>query len=101
MPEERTVEDLNKAPSRGSYLGQEWRMGMKDDQKKIDDYAQAILDNFDKENSSICVLAMLSVIDHLALHEKASSEFKKTTISLLSGAALRIKESTIKHNMIN
>lgn len=64
---------------------------MSDTQKKIDINAQKILDIFDGESSSLCVLSMISVFEHLTDSEKATAAFRKQASELLEVQAFRIK----------
>lgn len=64
-----------------------------DSQKKIDDYAQKVLDMFGGENSAVCVLSMLSVIECITVNEKASAAFRKQSADLLDDQSFRIRSS--------
>lgn len=51
--------------------------------KKLQDLSQGVLDMFQSENSSLCILALLNVIDHLSSSNKGSTAFKQQTARLL------------------
>lgn len=62
-------------------------------QKDIDAKAQEVYDLFHNENSSYCVLALLSVIENISVNDKATATFRKSTVSLLDETSFRISSS--------
>lgn len=60
-------------------------------QETIDSFAQQVFEMFDGENSAICVMALLSVIEEVANNDKASAAFRKQTIDLLEVSAQRVR----------
>lgn len=63
------------------------------DQRKINQYAQSINDLFAGENSGTAVMSMLSVIEYVATHDKATASFRCSTADMLEDQALRIRSS--------
>lgn len=63
------------------------------DQRKINQYAQSIIDLTLGENSSIVSLAMLSVFEYIATDDKCSAANRRATAELLEEQALRIRST--------
>ncbi len=61
------------------------------DQQHIDKQAARIWGLFHNENSGAAVLALLSVIEVLALDDRASIAFRRQTVALLKEQAERIQ----------
>ncbi|MDH3325868.1 MAG: hypothetical protein OEM38_04020 [Gammaproteobacteria bacterium] len=64
-----------------------------DNQADINDRAAKILKTLNGENSSSCVLSLVSVIDAIAFSDKASDAFKRDTAMILRDQADRIELS--------
>lgn len=61
---------------------------------RLQEYGQKILDMFNGDNSGLCIATLISVIEYLALSNKASNDFKEETIKLLRELIVRLDSST-------
>lgn len=66
------------------------------DQSDVDELASEIITICSGRNSSVCVLAMLSVIENIVFSGLASDDFKRQTSMLLTEESNRITSSMQK-----